>query len=198
MESIAISAQPRTEFGKKANKALRKEGLVPCVMYGGKEVKHFSVTPKAVKSAVYTSEFKLSKIELDGASHDCIIKDIQFHPVTDEIVHMDFIELISGQSVNAEIPLKPVGNSKGVILGGKLMQLVRRVKVKTTPDHLVDSLEVDITNLELGQSARVRDISVPEGIQVMNSASIPVMIVEVPRALKSAEAAAAEAEAVEA
>ncbi len=196
MESIAISAKSRTEFGKKANKALRREGLVPCVMYGGKEVRHFAVTPKAVKSAVYTSEFKLSKIDLDGASYDCIIKDIQFHPVTDEIVHMDFIELVSGQKVNAEIPLKPVGVSKGVLLGGKLMQLVRRVKVRTTPDKLVDSMEVDITSLELGDSARVRDINVPEGIQVMNDGAIPVMMVETPRALRSATAA--ESEEVEA
>ncbi len=188
MESIAITAKSRSEFGKKANKALRKEGLVPCVMYGGSTVKHFSVTPKSVKAAIYTAEFKISKIDIDGASHNCIIKDIQFHPVSDEILHIDFIELIDGKSVKAEIPLRSTGIAKGVILGGKLMQLMRRVKVKTTPNSLVDALEVDVTELELGQSVRVKDITVPEGVTVMNDGSIPVMMVEIPRALRSADA----------
>lgn len=192
MESIAITAKSRSEFGKKANKALRKEGLVPCVMYGGSVVKHFSVTPKSVKNAIYTAEFKISKVDVDGTSHDCIIKDIQFHPVTDEILHIDFIELIDGKSVNAEIPLHPVGIAAGVIVGGKLMQLMRRVKVKSTPNSLVDALEVDVTSLELGQSVRVKDITVPEGVTVMNDGSIPVMMVEIPRALRSADAEDAE------
>ena len=203
MESIAISGNLRTELGKKGNKALRNNGDTPCVIYGGENVVHFSSAQKDFKDLIYTPDFKLAEIKVDGQTYKCILKDIQFHPVTDEVMHIDFLQLIEGRNVKVEIPIKFKGEAPGVKEGGKLMQKVRRVMIKTTPDKIVDELFVDISSLKLGHSVRVRDIEIAEGMEIMNSLGIPVASVETPRALRSAGAAeeakeAAEAEAEEA
>ena len=139
---------------------------------------------------VYTPDFKLAEISIGGASRKALLKEISFHPVTDEIEHIDFLELIDGQTINAEIPVKFTGTSPGVKSGGKLIRTLRTVKVKTKPETLVDTLYVSIDGLELGSAVRVRDIVVPDGIELMVDGAIPVANVEVPRALKSAESAA--------
>lgn len=199
MEIVAVKGQVRTDVGKKASKAVRKEGRVPCVVYGTQDTLHFSIDPKEVKSLVYTPAFKLAEVELDGTTHKCIIRDIQFHPVTDEIVHIDFLALTDGQKVKVELPVGFKGVSPGMKLGGKLQQNLRRVKIKTTPEHLVDQLVLDVSHLELGQSVRVRDIKVGEGIEIMSPAGTPIATVEIPRALRSATSAASkEAEEEEA
>lgn len=190
MEIVAVKGQVRSDVGKKSSKAVRKEGLVPCVIYGTHDTKHFTIDPKAVKPLIYTPDFKLAEIELDGNTHKCIVKDIQFHPVTDEIVHLDFLSLSDGQKVKVEVPLKFEGVSPGMKLGGKLQQNLRRVKIKTTPEHLVDSLVLDISHLELGQAVRVRDIAEIEGIEIMSPPGTPIASIEIPRALRSATAAA--------
>ncbi len=191
MEVISINANKRADVGKKSTKAARKEGLVPGVIYGGKEVVHFTAKPFDFRDLVYTADFKLAEINVEGTPVKCILKDIQFHPVTEDIVHMDFVELVDGQNVIVEIPVRFKGVAPGVKVGGKLIQLVRRVKVKTTPDKLVNALYADISTLELGQSARVRDIEAGEDLEIMNNGSIPVCAIEIPRALRSATAAAA-------
>ena len=190
MEIVAVKGQVRTDVGKKASKAVRKEGRVPCVIYGAKDTVHFTIDPKEVKPLVYTPAFKLAEVELDGAAHKCIIKDIQFHPVTDEIVHIDFLLLTDGRKLKVEIPVGFQGISPGMKLGGKLQQNLRRVKIKTTPEHLVDQLVLDVSHLELGQSVRVRDIQAGDGIEIMSPAGTPIATVEVPRALRSATDAA--------
>ena len=195
MESVNITASGRSAMGKKPTKAIRREGLVPCVLYGGAEVKHFAAPEKAFKPLIFSPDFKVAEISIDGTSHKCILKASQFHPVGDHLMHLDFIELIPGQSVNAEVPVKCVGVSPGVKTGGKLVQKIRRVKIKTTPENLVDSLSVDISALELGFSVRVSDIITPEGIVIANAPAIPVASVETPRALKSAATAEAKEEA---
>lgn len=194
MQTISLDVKPRTETGKKSTKAIRKEGGIPCVMYGGKENFHFSTTPKAVKNLIYTPDFKLAGIELDGVAHKAVIRDVHFHPVTEDILHIDFLRLVEGHEINVEVPVRFRGVSPGVKVGGKLLQNLRRVKIKTTPDNLVDSVVLDISGVELGHSIRVRDIDVQEGVTIMNSPSIPVASVEVPRALRSATAAAAKEE----
>lgn len=198
MNSIAINGQARTELGKKGAKAVRKEGKIPCVLYGGEKVIHFSTTANDVKDLVYSSSFKLAEINLDGTSYKSIIREIQFHPVTDAIVHIDFIQLVDGKKINAELPLRFEGTAPGEKLGGKLQQKLRRVKIKTTPEHLVDVLTLNISELELGQSVRVRDIEVNEHTEIMSAMGIPVATIEVPRALRSAEAEEEEAAAAEA
>lgn len=188
MQVVQISSEPRTEIGKKGAKALRSQGKIPAVIYSTNGVEAFSTTLKAVKPLVYTADLKIAEIEIGGSTRKALLKDIDFHPVTDKILHMDFIELVEGRSVNAEIPVKFKGVSPGVKAGGKLMAGLRKVKVKATPESLVDELFVDISNLELAQAIRVKDIEVPEGIEIKVDGAIPVAVVEVPRALKGGTA----------
>lgn len=195
MQVVKISAQTREPNGKKGTKAVRAEGLVPGVIYGGGDVTPISFTSKSVKSLVYTPDFKTAEIDVNGKSEKCILKDISFHPVTDEIVHIDFLRLIDGTSIKVELPVKFRGVSPGVKLGGKLIPQLRKVKVKTLPANLVDHLTADISELGLGDSVRVRDIDPVEGLEIMVESATPVGLVEVPRALRSAGAAAEKQEA---
>jgi len=189
MEIVKVEAQVRENFGKKHTKQIRKQGLVPAIVYGGGTTAAISLTPKSVKPLVYTPDFKLAEISVGSDTYTCILKDIVFHPLTEEIVHIDFLRTIEGTPIKVEIPVGYKGKSPGVKEGGKLIAQMRKVKVKTTPDKLTDKLYVDISELELGNSVRVRDIDLPEGMEIMMTGATPVAIVEVPRALKSAAAA---------
>lgn len=193
MESIKVEAQKRTEIGTKHSKALRKEGLVPCVMYSSKDSIHFAVTPKALKPLIYTPDFKVAEVSIDGENHRGIVKDVQFHPVSDAILHIDFVKLHDGVPLIVNIPLKTKGVSEGVKNGGKLIQQVRKIKVKALPEDLVSELYVDISALKLGNSVRVRDIEVNENMQILNPEATPVAMVEIPRALRSSTDAEAKA-----
>lgn len=188
MNTITIKGSPRTEVGKKASKAVRASEAIPCVLYGSKEVVHFQTTEAELRSLVFTPDFNVADLSIDGKSTRAILKAIQFHPVRDHIVHVDFLELVDGQTVKLEIPLKTRGASPGVKVGGKMIQSVRKIKVKTTPEKMVSELFVDISSLELGQSLRVKDIITVEGIDIQQNGSIPVVSIEIPRALRSAAA----------
>jgi large subunit ribosomal protein L25 len=191
MESNAFAGQLRIDLGKKANKKLRNEGQIPCVLYGGNEVVHFYTTLKEVKTLIYTPDFKIAELNLNsGKQYKCIVKDYQLHPLSDELVHIDFLNLVEDQKVKLDIPIRFKGSSPGVKVGGKLVQKLRKVKVKTTPDRIIEEMIVDISSLELGQSLRVRDIIPQEGVEILSSVSIPVTTVEIPRALRSATMAA--------
>ncbi|MEL6660676.1 MAG: 50S ribosomal protein L25 [Bacteroidota bacterium] len=194
MEAVAVSGTIRTEVGKKATKAVRSAGEIPAILYSKNGSVHFSTTHKAVKNLIFTPAFRVAEIDLDGKSHRAIVKDIQWHPVTDEIVHLDFLELIDGHAVKVEIPVRFEGTAPGMRSGGKLLQLMRRVKVKANPESLVDELVADISTLELGQSVRVRDIAAIDGIEIMSTGASPLGIIEIPRALRSAATAEAKAE----
>ena len=191
MQTVSVTGTPRADVGKKATKAVRRDGGIPCVMYGGDAPVHFAVKHNDVKSLIYTPEFKLADISVDGNSSKCIIKSVDFHPVTDDITHIDFLRLVEGRKMNVEVPITFTGESPGVKSGGKLQQSVRRVKLKTTPANLVNAVTVSIDGLELGQAVRIRDIEAIDGVEVMNPPGTPIATVEVPRALKSATAAAA-------
>lgn len=186
METVAISGNIRTDVGKKSTKALRKEGLVPCVIYGGENNVHFSSPPSSFKTLIFTPDFKLADVTVDGQTYQCILKEAQYHPVTDEIEHLDFLQLIPGKKVKVNIPVGFKGVSPGVKSGGKLVQKLRSIKIKTTPDKIVNKLFVDISSATLGGSVRVRDVEVGDGMEVMNPGATPVASVEIPRALKSA------------
>jgi large subunit ribosomal protein L25 len=197
MEIVAVSGKLRTEVGKKSSAQVRREGRIPCVMYDAKNVLHFSAEFKDIKKLIYTPEFKLAEVELDGTTYKCILKEYQMHPVTDEVTHIDFLHLLEGNAVKIEVPVSFKGTSPGVKTGGKLQRMMRRVKLKTTPEHIVDKVVLDISGLSLGQSVRVRDIEPMEGVEVMSSPATPVAIVEIPRALRSAQTAAAKEGEVE-
>ena len=198
MQVVTINAQKREKTGKSANKTLRIEGRIPTVLYGKDGAQNLSVTHKDVKSLVYTPEFNAAKLEVDGSAYDCILKDIQFHPVTDAIVHIDFLQMTEGHKVKVNIPVRPKGESEAVKAGGKLVASMRKVTIEAMPKDLVDELFVDISAMELGSSVRVSDIEKPDTISILSVQSTPVFRVEVPRALKSAtaeEEAAADAAA---
>jgi len=190
MKSIAVKGEIRNDLGKKATKAVRVAGLIPCVLYGADTVLHFTTTKNDVKHLIYTPDFKLADIEVDGKHYRCILKDMQFHSTSEEVLHMDFLHLADGNTIKVDVPVRFRGTSSGVKAGGKLLQKVRKVKIKTTPEKLVDELLLDIAHLELGQSIRVRDIKATEGIEILSSPGIPVATIEIPRALRSAAQAA--------
>lgn len=193
MINIEIQGSSRSEFGKKGSRNDRSNGNIPAVMYGGNENLHFTVTPASVKHLVYSPDFKIADLDIDGKHYKAILKSVQFHPVTDQIIHIDFLRLIDKTPVKVEVPLRFKGNSPGVKVGGKLIQQLRKIKIKTTPENLVDELKADISKLDLGQALRVREITVPNGVEILNNGATPVALIEIPRALKAAAAAEAKA-----
>ena len=198
MEVVKVSGEVRESLGKKASKSTRREGLVPAVVYGSGEPVHFTVKALDLRDLIYTPEFRLAELTVGDKSYRALVKDYQFHPVTDALTHIDFLELEDGRSIKVQVPVTFQGTSPGVRGGGKLQVTVRRIKIKTTPEHLVDHVTLDISKLELGQSIRVRDIDPIEGVEIQNPGGQPVATVEVPRALRSAATAekkAAEKEA---
>lgn len=190
MKVIAVNGELRSDLGKKATKEVRRNERIPCVMYGGDEAKHFSVSFNDIRGLIYTPDFKVAEINLDGSTHKAIVKDVQFHPVSDSIRHIDFLKLVDGKTVKLEVPIRFTGTSPGMKLGGKLIPKLRKVRIKTTPEYMVEEMYADISEVDLGQSIRVKDIEPAENVEVMNSPNVPVASVEVPRALRSATSAA--------
>ena len=194
MKTITIEGQLRTESGKKATRQLRSQELVPGVIYGGKKEINFSAPATAFKSIVYTSEFMLANIKVDGNSYNCILKDLQFDKVTDALIHVDFLELVDDKKVVATLPVKFTGAPAGVKAGGKLVIKMKSLKVKGYPKYLKENIEVDITNLELNGNVRVEDVKT-DNLEVMNSPRIPMASITMTRQLKQEEAAAPKAAA---
>jgi large subunit ribosomal protein L25 len=190
MKTITIEGQLRTDSGKKSTRQLRSQQLVPAVIYGGKTEVNFSAPATAFKGIVYTSEFMFAEIKVDGNSYKCILKDLQFHKVTDALVHLDFLELVDDKKVIATLPLKYTGTPTGVKAGGKLVLKIKSVKVKTLPKFLRENIEVDITKLELNENIRIENI-IAENMEIMNSPRIPIASVTMTRQLKQEETAAA-------
>ncbi|MBS1614680.1 MAG: 50S ribosomal protein L25 [Bacteroidetes bacterium] len=183
MNSVKIEGTLRSEFGKGATRRLRAEGLVPCVIYGGKQEVHFSAPLLAFRPLVYTPAFQLAEISVNGATYRCILKDKQFDVVSDTLAHVDFLELVEDRKVIANLPLKYVGQPAGVKAGGRLETKMKTLKVRTYPRHLVEAIEVDITNLELNANMRVENVKA-ENMEVMNSPRIPIASVVMTRQLK--------------
>jgi large subunit ribosomal protein L25 len=189
MKTITIQGQLRTESGKKAARQLRSQKLVPGVIYGGEKEVNFAALSTAFKSIVYTSEFMLADIQIDGKAYRCILKDLQFDKVTDELLHLDFLELVEDKKVIANLPLKYVGTPAGVKAGGKLVTKMKTIKIKTLPKFLKETIEVDLSNLQLNENLRVENINA-ENMEVLNSPRIPIASIVMTRQLKQEEAAA--------
>ena len=192
MRTITIEGQLRTELGKQATRQLRSEEKVPGVIYGGAKEVNFSALATSFKTLVYTPDFQLAEIKVDGKSYKCILKDLQFDKVTDELIHADFLELVEDKKVIATIPLKFTGAAKGVKDGGKLITKMKALKVKTFPKYLKENIEVDLTELELNGNVRVEDVKA-ENYEILNSPRIPIASIVLTRQLKQEEAAAAPA-----
>jgi large subunit ribosomal protein L25 len=159
MKTIEIKGTLRTELGKKSSKQLRKTGNVPCVIYGKEKNIHFYAHENSFKNLVYTHEAHLVKLIFEDKEYRAVLKDMQFHPVKDNIIHADFIEVFDNKPVTINIPVKVSGDSVGVIAGGKLVIKRRTLKVKSLPANLPEFLPVDITNLKIHESFKVGDLS---------------------------------------
>ncbi len=159
MKSVQFSGSARTGVGKKDAKALRRDGLVPCVIYGGKEQVHVALQTKEIEKLFHSPEAFRCEIEVNGKVYPAIIKAAQWHPVSDELIHVDFLELVEDKKVTIQVPVRLEGNSIGVKNGGKLNLGRRKLTVRAFPKDLPDSLTLDITNLRIGQSIRIGDVA---------------------------------------
>jgi len=186
MNSIAISGSPRENVGKRDAKELRYAGKVPAVLYGGKEQVHFAIDAPDLRDLVYTPEVNFAELTIGGKKYNAIMQDIQIHPLTEKIQHIDFLQLFDDKAVTIEIPVKLTGTSPGVKEGGKLVQKLRKLKVNALPKDLPQYVEVSLTPLEVGKSVRVRDLK-PEGFTITNVQEDTVVSVIMSRALKQAE-----------
>ena len=197
MLEINLSGKKRTETGKKASKLMRKEGLVPCNLYGEKkgenglpEAVSFSIPFAELRKAIYTPHIYVINLDIEGEKHTAIIKEIQFEPVTDAVVHVDFFEVTPEKPIVVAIPVKLNGLAAGVSLGGRMSLSVRLLKVKAPYTQIPEKLEIDVTNLEIGKTIKVGSLSF-EGLELVTPAEVVVCSVKMTRAAQAAAAAAA-------
>ena len=186
MKSFDLKGTARTEVGKKSTNELRKNNGIPCVLYGiEKEAQAFAVTTDAVRKLVYTPDIHLVNLTIDGKECTAILKDIQFHPVKDTILHMDFLQVVADKPIVMEVPTVLNGLAAGVKLGGKLQQAIRKIKVKALYANIPEKLTVDVTELGLGKSIKVGDLSF-EGLELVTPAQTVVCSVAATRASREA------------
>jgi large subunit ribosomal protein L25 len=189
MKTITIEGQIRTEFGKKATRQLRLEEKVPAVIYGGAEEINFAAPATAFKNIVYTPDFMVVEATIGEKKYRCVLKDLQFDKVSDQLIHVDFLELVEDKKVIVTLPLKFTGAPAGVKAGGKLVTKMKNLKVKLLPKYLRENIELDITNLALNENLRVQDVKA-DNMEIMNSPRIPIASITMTRQLKQEEAAA--------
>ena len=197
MLEINLSGAKRTATGKKASKIMRKEGVVPCNLYGEKkgenglpEALAFSVPFSELRKAIYTPNVYVVNLNIDGEKHMAIIKEMQFEPVTDAVLHVDFLEITAEKPIVVGIPVSLKGLAAGVRLGGRMSLSVRQLKVKAPYTQIPEKLEVDVTSLEIGKSIKVGNLSY-EGLELVTPAEVVVCSVKITRAAQAAAAAAA-------
>jgi large subunit ribosomal protein L25 len=188
MKSIAMFGYLRDGVGKSSTKALRNEGKVPCVLYGGSENINFSMYSADFKQLVYTPFTYKVKLEVNGKIYRAVLRDMQFHPVNDSILHADFLEIHDDKEVELAIPVKFVGNSVGVRAGGKLVVKSNKLKVRALPNNLPDFIEVNIEELEIGKAVKVGEVKV-ENMTILDAPNNPVVTVKTTRAAAAAAAA---------
>jgi large subunit ribosomal protein L25 len=185
MKSISISGFKREVVGKKEANRLRAEGQVPCVIYGGDEAIHFYASAKDFKSLIYTPNVYLVDVNIDGTTYQAIIKDSQYHPVTDELIHVDFLRVYEDKPVKVEVPIRIEGYAVGLRKGGKLKSNLRTLRIKALPKYLPDTITINVESLDLNQSIRVGALKM-ENIEFLNAKAVPVVAVEMTRAARSA------------
>lgn len=190
MKTFEISGQVREDLGKKATKALRSSAAVPCVLYGGENVIHFTLNDADLRHLIYTPNVYLVDLTIGENKYNCIIKDKQFHPVSDAVLHMDFLQISDDKPVVMNIPVKLEGFAEGVRSGGKLTLENRYLKVKALSKNLPDNIVLNIDKLALGDTIKVGDVSL-ENLQLLNAKNAVVVSVKLTRAARGAAAAAA-------
>ena len=186
MKSLEIVGYKRVNLGKKDAKTLRGSGNVPCVLYGGDAQAHFHVPMILFRKLVYTPEIYEVQLNIEGDTYRCILQDIQFHPVSEIIMHADFLQITDNKPIKIKIPIKPQGDSPGVMKGGKLILKQKKIQVKALPKNIPDHINLDISNLDLGKRVKVSDLK-SESYEILTNLNIPVASVEVPRVLRDKE-----------
>ncbi len=197
MKSLELSGTKRDGLTKQDTKQLREAGMVPCVIYGGDAIVHFSAPILAFRSLVYSPEVYLVKISVDGKSLTTVMQEIQFHPVSDKILHIDFLEVHDDKKVTIDIPVKISGTSEGQKQGGKLITKGRKLKVKALPANLPDAINVDVSPLQIGQSIRVSDLNL-DGVEFLDPTSNIIVGIRTTRNVVDTPAEAAKAGAAKA
>ena len=193
MKSIAISGSLRKNVGKRDAKELRYQGLVPAVLYGGNAQYHFAVSAADLNAAIYTPDIHFIDLDIEGKKFKAVVQETQFHPLTDQVRHIDFLELFDDKPVSLHVPIKLTGTSPGVKMGGKLVQKLRKLKVNALPGDIPQYIEVSLEPLEVGKSTRVGQIKL-ENARILNNADDTIVSVIMSRALRQAEQEAAKAE----
>ena len=181
MQTIQIQGVKRANFGKKGAKDIRREGMIPCVIYGnGGEAIHFAIETAEAKKLIYTPKSYIVELNIDGQIEKGVMRETQFHPVKDYCQHIDFFRVVAGKPVAIEIPVAIVGNSEGVKAGGKLQVLRRKLAVSGLEENLLDELVIDITNLGVGKTINIGDLNF-EGLTLLQPASTSVVAVAATR-----------------
>jgi len=184
MKTIEIIGYKRANLGKSDAKRLRAEGNVPCVLYGGEEQIHFHAPMILFRELVYTRNAHFVLLNIEGTEHKAILQDIQFHPVSEIIVHADFLQLVEGKKIRMDIPVKLVGQSPSVVEGGILVHKRRTLSVVALPKNMPSQIVVDISNLVFHHSVKVKDVE-EENFEILDTPIASIAVVEVPRALKA-------------
>ncbi len=185
MQTFELNGELRSDLGKKATIALRAEAKAPCVLYGCKENVHFSVVEKDLRKLLYTPCVYIVKLNIGGEICEAIMREIQFHPVTERVLHIDFYQISNDKPVVMEVPVKLTGFAVGVQAGGKLTLVVRKLKVKALPVNLPDEITLDVTELALGKSIKVKEC-IFEGFEVVTPPEVVVAQVKLTRAARAA------------
>jgi len=186
MEKVELKGSKRELIGKKATKELRKENKVPGVLYGGKEVVHFVIEEKQLKCLIYTPNVYTVSLDVDGTKFEAVMQDVQFHPVSDRVLHIDFLQIFEDKPVVIEVPVILNGFAEGVKAGGKLTQEQRKLRVKALPANLPDVLDVSIDHLKLGDSVQVGSLSF-DNLELLNAKNSVVAAVKLTRAARAAQ-----------
>ena len=186
MKTVEIIGYKRANLGKADSKRLREDSNVPCVLYGGKDQIHFYSPMILFRELVYTPDAAFVNLNIEGEEYQAILQDVQFHPVSEIILHADFLLLVDDKPVKMDIPVKFSGNAPGVVAGGKLMVKLRKVRIKALPAKMPEDITLDISGLELGKSIKVESIETAD-FEILNSSRVTIASVEIPRALKGGE-----------
>lgn len=187
MKTFEIKGELRKEIGKKNATQLRKEEKIPCVIYGGKENVHFSATEKEFLNILYTPNVYIANIKLESAEYNAVMREVQVHPVSDKVIHIDFVQVFDNKNVTVPVPVKLNGFAKGVKEGGKLNLERRKLNVSGFPQAIPDIIELDVTDIELGKTIKVGDINLPN-VKLTDSSNTVVASVKLTRAAKGMEA----------
>jgi len=191
MKSVSISGSPRENVGKKDAKKSRSEGKVPCVLYGGKDQVHFVTEETSFKKLVYSPDAYTVNLHISDREYNAILQEIQYHPVSDSIIHADFLEIFPDKPVTIHIPVKVIGVAEGVLKGGRLIQKLRKVNIKALPEFLPERITVDISPLEIGDSIRVSDVKI-DNVTFLDSPTSVIVGVRVTRVVVEETPATAE------